>query len=243
LANHERAREEAAEVQCRLLSEFKAEIVILVKRVTLTFDNGPTPGITEHVLAILSTRRIQTTFFVVGERLSGPGGRALAVRAHSEGHWIANHSLTHSVPLGEKLDAEYARREIEETQNLIGDLAHADKLFRPMGGGGSIGPHLLSRAALQLLQKEKYTCVLWSSVPGDWKDQGGWVDRCISEIAERDWTVAVIHDVENASLPRLPEFLDRLDALGVEVRQDFPDDVVIMRRGEVVSPLASHITQ
>jgi hypothetical protein len=93
------------------------------------------------------------------------------------------------------------------------------------------------------LQKEKYTCVLWSSVPGDWKDQGGWVDRCISEIAERDWTVAVIHDVENASLPRLPEFLDRLDALGIEVRQDFPDDVVIMRRGEVVSPLASHITQ
>ena len=222
--------------------EFKAEIVILMKRVTLTFDNGPTPGITEHVLDILSTRRIQTTFFVVGERLAGPGGRALAIRAHSEGHWIANHSLTHSVPLGEEHDAEYARREIEETQNLIGELAHADKLFRPMGGGGSIGPHLLSRAALQLLQKEKYTCVLWSSVPGDWKDQDGWVDRCISEIAGCDWSVVVIHDVENASLPRLAEFLDRLDVLGVEYRQDYPDDVVIARRGEFVSALAAQIT-
>src|ERR1700686_5100712 len=93
--------------------EFKAEIVILVKRVTLTFDNGPTTGITEQVLDILSTRRIQTTLFIVGERLAGPGGRALAVRAHSEGHWIANHSFTHSVPLGEEPDAAYARREIE----------------------------------------------------------------------------------------------------------------------------------
>ena len=223
--------------------EFIAEIAIHMKRVTLTFDNGPTPGITEHVLEILSTRRIHTTFFVVGERLARPGGWALAVRARAEGHWIANHSLTHSAPLGEKPEAEYARREIEETQNLIGKLAHPDKLFRPMGGGGSIGPHLLSRAALQLLHAGKYTCVLWSSVPGDWKDQDGWVDRCISEVAMRDWTTVVLHDVENASLPRLPEFLDRLDSLGIEIRQDFPEDVVITRRGELVSPLTSQITR
>jgi peptidoglycan/xylan/chitin deacetylase (PgdA/CDA1 family) len=220
-----------------------AQIVIPVKRVTLTFDNGPTPGITEHVLDILSARRIRTTFFVVGERLMSPGGRALAFRAHTEGHWIANHSLTHSIPLGEKPDAEYATREIEETQNLIGDLAHADKLFRPKGGGGRVGPHLLSRAAQLLLQNGKYTCVLWSSVPGDWRDQDGWVDRCLAEVAARDWAVVVLHDVENAVLPRLPEFLDRLDSLGIEFRQDFPDDVVITRRGDQVSPLASQIVK
>ncbi len=216
-----------------------AGIVIQMKRVTLTFDNGPTPGITEHVLDILSSRHIQTTFFIVGEKLMRPGGLELAIRAHSEGHWIGNHSLTHSVPLGEKPDAEYAQREIEETQKLIGELAHGDKLFRPMGGGGFIGPHLLSRAALELLHAGNYTCVLWSSVPGDWKDQDGWVDRCLSELAGRDWTVVVIHDVENASLPRLPEFLDQLDFRGIEFRQDFPDDVVVTRRGKIVSPLAS----
>jgi hypothetical protein len=83
--------------------------------------------------------------------------------------------------------------------------------------------------------------VLWSSVPGDWKDQDGWVDRCISEVAGRDWTVVAIHDVENAALPRLPELLDRLDSLGVEFRQGFPEDVVILRRGELVSPIASQI--
>jgi peptidoglycan/xylan/chitin deacetylase (PgdA/CDA1 family) len=205
-----------------------------MKRVTLTFDNGPTPGVTEEILELLSDRKIQTTFFMIGEKLATVGGRALAVRAHSLGHWIGNHSFTHSVPLGEKPDASYARREIEETQNLVGELSHANKLFRPMGGGGAIGPHLLSSAALELLQAEKYTCVLWSSVPGDWKDQDGWVDRGVEEIAARDWSVVVLHDIQNAALPRLPEFLGRLEDMGVEFRQDFPDDVIFMRRGELL---------
>src|SRR5579862_239400 len=220
---------------------FMTNISMKMKCVTLTFDNGPTVGITDQVLEILSARRIQATFFVVGERVQTPAGLALAARAHSEGHWIGNHSLTHSVPLGEKPDAEYARREIEETQKLIGELAHVDKLFRPMGGGGLIGPHLLSRAALQLLQTGKYTCVLWSSVPGDWKDRDGWVERCISDVAGRDWTVVVLHDIENASLSRLPEFLDRLNSLGFEFRQDFPEDILITRRGESISPHTSEI--
>jgi peptidoglycan-N-acetylglucosamine deacetylase len=220
-----------------------ASISSLMKRVTLTFDNGPTAGTTEYVLDILFQRRIQATFFVVGERLAGPGARELAVRARSEGHWIGNHSMTHSVPLGEKTDAEYARREIEDTQNLIGELATDEKLFRPMGGGGLIGPHLLSRAAMQLLQDGKYTCVLWSSVPEDWKDQDGWVDRCLADIAARDWTVVAIHDVKNAALSRLPTLLDRLESLGVEFRQDFPEDVVILRRGELVNSRVSRIVK
>ncbi|HEX4643204.1 MAG TPA: polysaccharide deacetylase family protein [Candidatus Acidoferrales bacterium] len=212
-----------------------------MKRVTLTFDNGPTPGITEQVLEILSARRLHATFFLIGDKLARPRVRALALRAHSEGHWIGNHTMTHRVPLGEKADSEYAAREIEDTQKLIGELSHSDKLFRPMGGGGRIGPHLLSAAALQLLCAGKYSCVLWSSVPGDWKDQEGWIERGLADVGARDWTVVAIHDVENGALARLPEFLDRLASLGVEIRQDFPEDVVVVRRGELVLPLAAKI--
>jgi peptidoglycan-N-acetylglucosamine deacetylase len=218
-------------------------VLIDVKRVTLTFDNGPTPGVTEHVLDILAAHRIKTTFFVLGKNLASPGGRAPAIRACSEGHWIANHSFTHSVPLGEQPGEEYARREIEDTQDLIADLAHPEKFFRPMGGGGLIGPHLLSGAALQLLRNGKYTCVLWSSVPGDWRDQDGWVEKGIADVAASDWAVVVLHDVNDACLPRLPEFLDRLESLQVEFRQDFPDDIVVTRHGEVVSPRISQIME
>jgi peptidoglycan/xylan/chitin deacetylase (PgdA/CDA1 family) len=212
-----------------------------MKRITLTFDNGPTPGITERVLDDLLARRIPAVFFVVGEKLAAPGGRALALRARAEGHLIGNHTMTHSVPLGKNTDAEYAAREIEGAQKLLGELASAEKLFRPMGGGGLIGPHLLSAAAVRLLQDGKYTCVLWSSVPGDWKDQAGWVDRCLADVAARDWSVVVIHDVENAALPRLQEFLDRLGSLGVEFHQDFPDDAVVTRRGELAFPRISEV--
>jgi peptidoglycan-N-acetylglucosamine deacetylase len=212
-----------------------------MKRVTVTFDNGPTPGVTEEVLDILSEHRTLSTFFVVGNRLDTPVGRAIAERAHAAGHWIGNHSLTHTVPLGENPDAEYARREIEETQNRIGPLARPDKLFRPMGGGGRIGPHLLSRSALDCLQTGRYTCVLWSSVPGDWKDPEGWPERAISDVVSCDWATVVLHDIENAVLSKLPEFLDRLAHLGVELRQDFPQEVVAVRRGEVMPPLASRI--
>ena len=212
-----------------------------MKRVTLTFDNGPTPGITGRVLDHLGSRQVPAVFFVVGEKLAAPGGRELALRARAEGHLIGNHTMTHSVPLGEKRDMEYAGREIEGAQKLIGELAAGEKLFRPMGGGGLIGPHLLSAAALQVLQDGKYTCVLWSSVPGDWKDQKGWVDRCVADVAARDWTVVVIHDVENAVLPRLPEFLDLLGSLGLEFRQDFPDDVVVTKQGQLVFSRISEV--
>jgi peptidoglycan/xylan/chitin deacetylase (PgdA/CDA1 family) len=90
---------------------FANGIVIRMKRVTLTFDNGPTPGVTDQVLGILSARGIQTSFFIVGKKLMEHEARALAVRAHSEGHWIGNHSFTHSAPLGEQPDTEYARRD------------------------------------------------------------------------------------------------------------------------------------
>ena len=83
---------------------------------TLTFDNGPEPGVTPRVLDILRERGIKATFFVIGEKLGDAGRRQLAVRAHDEGHWIGNHTFTHSVPLGEQRDAATAEKEIGRTQ-------------------------------------------------------------------------------------------------------------------------------
>ena len=90
---------------------------------TLTFDNGPEPGVTPHVLDILRERGIKSTFFVIGEKLGDPERRRLAVRAHDEGHWIGNHTFTHTVPLGQQRGAETARNEIGRTQAAIGEPA------------------------------------------------------------------------------------------------------------------------
>jgi hypothetical protein len=124
--------------------------------------------------------------FVIGDKLADPGGAALMCDAHAAGHWIGNHTLTHSRALGEATDAATAAREIGETQAPIGACAHPDKLFRPYGKSGVIGPHLLDRAAVSLLLSERYCCVIWNSVPRDWCDLAGWVERCIADVRAND---------------------------------------------------------
>jgi peptidoglycan-N-acetylglucosamine deacetylase len=207
----------------------------VMRRVTLTFDNGPTPGVTERVLDTLARRGIGATFFVIGNKLADDAGVALMRAAHAAGHVIGNHTLTHTVAFGEERDAAVVVREITETQRRIGACAHPDKLFRPYGKSGRLGPHLLSRAALSLLVDECYCCVTWTSVPGDWYDPDGWPERGIEDVAAADWSVVVLHDVANASARKLGEFIARLDDLGVEYRQDFPESVILTRAGRQVS--------
>ncbi|MFM7688884.1 MAG: polysaccharide deacetylase family protein, partial [Alphaproteobacteria bacterium] len=46
-------------------------------KICLSFDNGPEPEVTPGVLAVLAHRRIPAMFFVIGEKLRDPKGRAL----------------------------------------------------------------------------------------------------------------------------------------------------------------------
>jgi peptidoglycan/xylan/chitin deacetylase (PgdA/CDA1 family) len=207
-----------------------------VRRVTLTFDNGPTPGVTERVLDTLAQARILSTFFVIGRKIDQSAAAAgLLKQAHAAGHWIGNHTLSHTVALGDRPECDYAVSEIEGAQARIGEFSHAEKLFRPYGNSGHLGPHLLSRAALDYLVAQRYRTVIWNNVPGDWKDADGWVERCVAQVLTEAWSVIVLHDIEGGCLPRLPELLRRLEDLGVAFEQDFPDAVTLTRSGRIVS--------
>jgi peptidoglycan/xylan/chitin deacetylase (PgdA/CDA1 family) len=206
-----------------------------MRRVTLTFDNGPTPGVTERVLEHLDRAGLRCTFFVIGRKLVDPAAAALMRQAHEAGHWIGNHTLTHSVAFGDRPDAAYARLEIGETQARLGALVRPEKLFRPYGNSGQIGPHLLSRAATEYLLAERYCTLIWNSVPGDWKDPDGWVDRCVEQVSAQDWAVTVLHDIAEGCLPRLPELLRRLQDMGVIFEQNFPDSVILTRGGRIAN--------
>ena len=83
------------------------------RRVTLTFDNGPTPGVTERVLDILGEAGVLATFFVIGRKLDAPAAFTLMKQAHAAGHWIGNHTLSHTVALGDRLEPAYAVNEID----------------------------------------------------------------------------------------------------------------------------------
>lgn len=200
------------------------------RRATLSFDNGPTAGVTEAVLDTLAEYDIKATFFIVGNDLQDKRSRAIAERAVSEGHWVGNHTMTHTVQLGDAPD-EVARHEILDAQRELGELAHPDRLFRPYGGGGVLSKHLLSQAAVQELRRGGFTVVLWNCVPHDWEDPEGWPERCLEQLQSRDWSLVVVHDTPTGAMARLPAFLSAVASDGVEVRQDFPASCVPLRRG------------
>lgn len=206
--------------------------------VTLTFDNGPDPDATPGVLDVLRRRGIRATFFVVGARLADRAHRAMTERAHAEGHWIGNHTYTHGGPLGDRCDTSHAADEIARTQELIGDLAHPDKLFRPVGGGGRLGPHLLSRQARDHLAAGGYTVVLWSAVPGDWRDADGWPDRAVEQCLAQRRPVLVLHDIAGGAMRHLDAVLGRLTDAGATFRQEFPPSCLPMQRGIAMPGLA-----
>ncbi len=206
-----------------------------MKRVTLTFDNGPTPGVTEAVLAILARRALRGSFFVIGRKLQQDGGMACLRAAHDAGHWIGNHTLTHSIPFGELPTADFAATEVDTTEALIGGAARPEKLFRPYGREGRIGPHLFSQAAVAHLLARGYRTVMWNAVPGDWRDPEGWLETALAQIAVQDWSVVVLHDIEGACLRQLPALLDRLAEQEVVFEQGFPRSVIETDQGEIVN--------
>lgn len=207
------------------------------KKVTLTFDNGPFPEVTDHVLKVLAALGITSTFFVVGQRLLEPGMLALAQRAHTEGHWLGNHTYSHSFSLGDTDDPADVEREIGRTQELLGELCHPDRFFRPRGAGGSLDQHLLSRDAVCYLNDHGYSMVLWTSVPRDWEYPDSWGERCLDDIRSTDWSVVVLHDMPTGAMAGLYDVLTQLADAGVEFVQEFPDSCVPMRNGALRSPI------
>ncbi|HEX2114856.1 MAG TPA: polysaccharide deacetylase family protein [Alphaproteobacteria bacterium] len=204
---------------------------------TLTFDNGPEPDVTPGVLRDLARHDIRATFFVVGSKLLDPARRALLERAADEGHWIGNHTFTHSVPLGLRREPDVAESEIGRTQALIGSLAHPDRLFRPFGGGGHIDRRLMNPAVVDFLCAGGFTCVLWNAIPRDWNDPEGWRERALEQIRAQPWTLMVLHDLPTGAMRHLDGFIGEAKAAGARFRQDFPPACVPIRAGAIVAPL------
>ena len=90
--------------------------------VYLTFDDGPTPGITEWILSTLNKYDAKATFFVLGKNAEMYPD--LYRRIVEAGHRIGNHTYSHQKGWGMSLE-----RYIEDV-DFANDLLHTE-LFRP----------------------------------------------------------------------------------------------------------------
>ena len=202
-------------------------------RVSLSFDNGPDLERTPRILDVLARLGVHASFFVVGQQLAKPGAREIAERALAEGHWIGNHTYSHAVPLGQDTGPEAVAREIVQTQELMGPLVHSARWFRPFGAGGQLDARLLSRAAVERLVMDRYSCVLWNCVPRDWEDPAGWPDVALGAVESQPFSLVVVHDFVEGNDCHAARFIERCRDAGHTLVQEYPPECVPIDRGEV----------
>lgn len=221
-----------------------------MNKLTLTFDNGPTPGITDAVLETLEHFGVRATFFLVGIQLQKAEARVLAEEASARGHRIGNHTYSHGAPLGEQRSPGVARDEILRMHELLGDLAGVVPLFRP-NGRGRMGPHLLSHESVETLSTIGASVVLWSSVPKDRKvdvpTPDAWLVQAKQDALAQAWSVMALHDrpsghPDAGPMQYLHEFLSWTRDQQIEIVQEIPSERMPMQKGQPMPELSRFVT-
>jgi peptidoglycan/xylan/chitin deacetylase (PgdA/CDA1 family) len=165
--------------------------------VFLTFDDGPTPGITEQVLDILKTYGAGSSFFSIGR--NAERNPELIRRISAEGHTIGNHTYSHLNGL--KTSNRDYFDDIQLAQTLVPAV-----LFRPPYG-------MIRPSQIRYLRK-LYTIIMWDVMSYDY-DAGVTKEKCLDNVLKnvRAGSIVVFHDSLKASdkvlyaLPGLLEFL------------------------------------
>lgn len=166
-----------------LYSQLTWEIPNTENKIYLTFDDGPTPEITDWTLDILKQFNIKATFFCLGQNVEKYP--KIYQRILDEGHATGNHSFSH--PSGWKTnDADYFD-DIERSQKLINS-----KLFRPPYG------RITKSQAKHL--KEQYSIIMWSVLSGDF-DVKISPEKCLENVIKhtKSGSIIVFHDSEKAA--------------------------------------------
>jgi len=130
-----------------------------VKKVALTFDDGPDSVYTPQILDVLRKHKVKATFFLVGERAElFPDVVKKIVKG---GHVIGNHSMTH--PNIMKLNKEQTFQEIQKCEDVLSALTgYKPALFRsPYGSLDSQKVEEISELDVKL--------IAWNIDSLDWK--------------------------------------------------------------------------
>lgn len=129
-----------------------------VKRIVLTFDDGPHPKQTRQILDVLDRYGIKATFFVIGVNVKNYPGIVSEVLA--KGHEIGNHTTTHSH--ASKLDMKALEGEIAKCQEEVFlQTGKKCSLFRPPEGA-------MTPQMRKVVKDLGYTSVFWTLDTRDW---------------------------------------------------------------------------
>lgn len=130
------------------------------KEVYLTFDDGPTPEITEWVLQQLALYNAKATFFCIGKNVDA--NPEVFKQIVDAGHSIGNHTQNHLNAW--KVTKEQYLLNVKEAEGRIINLYpefKSKKLFRPPYGR-------FTNAIVRQLKNDHYTVVAWDIITEDY---------------------------------------------------------------------------
>lgn len=175
------------------------------RTMVLSFDDGPDPRYTPHILDTLARYEVRAMFFVCGEMAAH--NRGLLARMADEGHVVGNHTWSH--PLLTRLRRAGIRSEMERTSDIVEQVCgERPEWFRAPYGAWN-------RAAFRLGAELGMEPLAWTVDTLDWTEPG---TRTIVERVEDGAAPGVVvlsHDAGGdrsqsvrALRAYLPELLD-----------------------------------
>lgn len=149
--------------------------------IALTFDDGPYPKVTGHILDVLEKNGVCATFFVLGSRIEGH--EDMLTRMDELGCEIGNHSFSHADLT--RLSKADCQRELSDTDAEIRRVTgHEASVVRPPYG--YYNKAVRSAAGRPL--------ILWTVDTNDWRGKapGEIADYVIQQAKEG--SVILMHD-------------------------------------------------
>lgn len=130
-----------------------------VKKVALTFDDGPDSVYTPQILDILRKHKVKATFFLIGNRAElFPD---VVERMVKEGHIVGNHSMTH--PNIIKLNKAQTLKEIQACEDVLFSMVgYKPAFFRSPYGS-------LDSKKVKEISQMKVKLIAWNVDSLDWK--------------------------------------------------------------------------
>lgn len=171
----------------------------------LTFDDGPCPEVTPHVLKILDNFSAKATFFCIGKNVKNNPN--LYNEIISEGHTVGNHTFSHLN--GWKTKKKDYLNDIKKASEYIDSI-----IFRPPYGRITVNQYLNL--------KNDYKIIFWNLLSKDYSKKltsEEVLKRTINNI--KPGAIIVFHDSIKASdkmLTVLPLILNKAKELNYQAK-------------------------
>ncbi len=219
-------RMEKPEEELHRTCRFESDIATLPPEglVALTFDDGPEPGHTEAILAVLARHHVPATFFLIAEKAKAHPELVEQARA-LPGAVIGNHSWSH--PNFHDIAVEEQAREVDSADALLHADLGATPVFRYPYGNSSCDTN-------QRVHTLGYRIVGWHVDSCDWAFDGpkgltaaealscgvlpvyrhDFLGHIVANVRAHRGGVVLMHETHDISVDNLDALIVRLEAEG-----------------------------